>query len=250
MPKLKEKEALCTLEDKADQVKKAKRLSLFRNPSTYCLGAIGLLFLTYAVSDVAIGLPIRQKIAVTLIILASLYLMVIASPNRSNDSYTRGIYLCMIVCYVYFVISSTLLDTSLGRGDLKSIADPALRREHYERWFVNLVPLHTVKTIYIDALKNGYLSLGYVVFNAIGNLLILAPLSILIPAVSKKLSKPYFLLPILLASTLAIELLQYAFMRGSCDVDDVIFNFVGAVAVWGLAQIPLFKKALQKIMFL
>jgi glycopeptide antibiotics resistance protein len=155
----------------------------------------------------------------------------------------------MLVCYVYFVISSTLLDVSLGRGDLKSISDPVLRREHYEQWFVNLKPFHTVKTIYIDALKEGYVTFGYVVFNALGNLLILAPLSILIPAASQRLGKPYFLLPILLASTLAIEALQYAFMRGSCDVDDVIFNFIGALAVWGIAKIPPISRLIKKLMF-
>ena len=157
-------------------------------------------------------------------------------------------YFLMLICYVYFLISATLLDRSLGRDVLGNAAVDMSKREYYKYWFVNFKPFHTVRTIYIDAPKNGYLSIGYVIFNALGNLLILAPAAILIPAVSKRLSKPYFLFPILLLSTLSIEALQYMFMRGSCDIDDIIFNFVGAAAVRLIIMIPPIGALVNKLM--
>ncbi len=249
MPKLKEKEKLITPESENNQSsEKAKKASPLRDPSTYCLIAIALLFCVYVASDIAMGISIHQKIAVTLLLLVSIYVTGIINTKSSNSEYMHKMYLCMLVCYAYFVLSSTLLDVSLGRGDLNSISSPALRREHYEQWFVNLVPFHTVKTIYIDALRNGNVTFGYVVFNALGNILLLAPLSLLIPATNKKLGAPYFLLPILLGSTIAIEVLQCAFMRGSCDIDDVIFNFLGATGFWAITKIPPVNRIMMKLM--
>ena len=244
MPKLKEKDL--TKHD-SHTAAECEKTPFFKNPHFYCLAAITLLFFVCAVCDLLVGISVRQRIIVTLILLAALYAVGITSG--CDEGRMRKIYLAMTVCYAYFVISSTLFDSSLGRGDLGSIAEVVQRREHYNRWFVNLTPFYTVKTLYIDALKEGYVTLGYVIFNALGNLLLLAPLSVLIPASSKKLGAPYAVLPILLGSTLAIEGLQYLLMRGSCDVDDVIFNFLGALVTFGLFSIPCVSRLAKKIMF-
>ena len=227
---------------------KCRTAAYFSDPIVYCLCAVALLSLTYVVSDIVIGLSVFQKIALNLIIFASLYVLGLIKAKNGERAFMRKMYFLMLLFYVYFLVSATLLDRSLGRDVLGNAASAMDRREYYKYWFVNLKPFHTVKTIYIDALKNGYLSLGYVIFNALGNFLILAPAAILIPAVSKRFAKPYFLFPILLLSTLAIEGLQYLFMRGSCDVDDVIFNFVGAAAIRLIVMIPPIGSLVDKIM--
>lgn len=229
--------------------KRQKIVKALCDPTTYCIFAIALLFVTCAVIDVVFGLFIGTKIAAFILLFVATYTTGALKMRGAGEKHMRRAYFLMIIIYTYFVISATLLDASLGREKLQAISDIALRREYYNEWHVNLMPFHTVKTIYIDALKNGAKSIGYVLFNAIGNLLLLAPFAVLIPATSKKLSKVYFLLPILLVSTLAIEALQYVFMRGSCDIDDIIFNFVGATAIWTLTKIPGISRIMKKVMF-
>lgn len=94
---------------------------------------------------------------------------------------------------------------------------------------VNFVPF---RTIIGDAVKEGALGDAASVWHTIKynvlNLLMLVPLGVLLPLITEKLKtyKRFLWFPLLLS--IFIELTQYVFHIGACDVDDVILNFAGA----------------------
>ena len=101
----------------------------------------------------------------------------------------------------------------------------------------NLIPFKS-----IFELMNNELGIKFGIYNIIGNLLMLTPLSILLPLISDKFKKrSYFFLSILFIS-ISIELLQFAFNLGAFDIDDVFLNCLGPI----LLYLFIFKASLFK----
>ena len=71
-----------------------------------------------------------------------------------------------------------------------------------------------------------------------GNLAALSPLAFFLPLFWRPMRRAYVFLPTVVLTAAAIEALQFAFMRGSCDIDDLLLNAGGAVAVYLLLRIP------------
>ena len=65
--------------------------------------------------------------------------------------------------------------------------------------------------------------------NVLLNVAMFGPLGFLLPLLGKKFRKWYLTIPAGFGTSLAIELLQLAFGRGICDVDDLFCNTLGAV---------------------
>jgi glycopeptide antibiotics resistance protein len=64
--------------------------------------------------------------------------------------------------------------------------------------------------------------------NVLLNIAMFAPLGFLLPLLGKKFRKWYLTVPTGFGLSLALELLQLAFARGVCDVDDLFCNTLGA----------------------
>ncbi len=65
--------------------------------------------------------------------------------------------------------------------------------------------------------------------NIVLNILLFVPFGILLPLLSQKTNKPYFVIPIGAASSLIIEAIQYIFKIGVFEFDDVLNNTVGVI---------------------
>ena len=79
--------------------------------------------------------------------------------------------------------------------------------------------------------------------NIFGNLLIFMPYGVFLPLIFKKQEKfKNFFITITL-SVVAIELLQFITMSGSCDIDDLILNVIGAVIVFFIFKFESFKNS-------
>ncbi len=90
---------------------------------------------------------------------------------------------------------------------------------------VNLELFHTIKNYWKLYLRTGNFES---VSNLLGNVIILLPLGVLLPAIFPKLRKFWLTLPILLAVALGVEILQYILEAGTMDIDDSFLNFLGA----------------------
>ena len=116
------------------------------------------------------------------------------------------------------------------------------------RYHVNFIPFHTV-TDYVKALVNDRIELDTVLKNLVGNLLLLFPLGCMLPCLFLRMRRlGRFSLTVLLL-ILSVELLQIGLRVGSFDVDDIMFNFVGAVVGYAAVHIPPFCRLLRKCHF-
>ena len=102
---------------------------------------------------------------------------------------------------------------------------------------LNLVPFRTLR-LFAELLSDHRPHLvRAAVVNLFGNVIMFIPLGFLLPLTFRKLSR---LRKILLTTTLiitAVELIQLFTLVGSCDIDDLILNLLGAAFGYGLYRI-------------
>ena len=129
--------------------------------------------------------------------------------------------------YILLLVNFTLIDDTFGRNifNIQNLNFDSLA--NYIDTSLNLTPFATIK-LYINGLKAGNISLGYFFINIFGNFLMLMPLSFFVPTLIKKINKFYKFLIFVILFAICIELLQILFLTGSCDIDDVILNVLGA----------------------
>lgn len=93
---------------------------------------------------------------------------------------------------------------------------------------INLTPLFTIRK-YIRLLDSANTALVRVaVINLYGNVIMFIPLGFLLPKVSAKQRKLWKTLLTTALTVTLVEVLQLFSLRGSCDVDDLILNVLGA----------------------
>lgn len=129
--------------------------------------------------------------------------------------------------YILLLVNFTLIDDTFGRNifNIQNLNFDSLA--NYIDTSLNLTPFATIK-LYINGLKSGNISLGYFFINIFGNFLMLMPLSFFVPTLIEKINKFYKFLIFVILFAICIELLQILFLTGSCDIDDVILNVLGA----------------------
>jgi glycopeptide antibiotics resistance protein len=112
----------------------------------------------------------------------------------------------LLVAYLGFVGLVTLFPTGLGQLD------------------ANLVPLAGI----LGAFEDGGVAFG--IWQLIGNLLLLAPVGVLLPAARPGM-RPRAVVAVALAISVGIELAQWLLPTGRmADIDDVWLNVLGVAA--------------------
>ena len=204
--------------------------------------SIGILLLAlFCVTEILLlstshlMMPLERALLL-LIICLLLYLGVFLHCHRTkNPIMMRRLIVLIYVLYLYFLISITLLDKSLGRDS--GVAH-----------LVNFVPFHSIYSIYILGYANGLLNLYYVLLNLLGNLIAFVPFAILTPILFRAQQKWYVFLPTTVLTVCLIEVTQYLLWVGCTDVDDLILNLFGAMAVFGIMRIPLIKRLVNRLL--
>ena len=106
--------------------------------------------------------------------------------------------------------------------------DPAVPYWEQVSRQLNLVPFRTLR-LFVDLLDSGVRShMMMAIINLGGNIIMFIPLGFLLPNVIPKLSS---LSRVLLATAgiiVAVEVIQLFTLVGSCDIDDLILNVLGA----------------------
>lgn len=100
---------------------------------------------------------------------------------------------------------------------------------------LNLIPLRTILH-YLWIFRHSRLPhiLRYAVINFYGNILLFMPLGLFPPLLDKRFQK--FWKTVLFSAVVmaVVELLQMLLLVGTCDVDDLILNVVGASIGYGI----------------
>ena len=94
---------------------------------------------------------------------------------------------------------------------------------------INLIPFATVK-LFLRLLQNStdIALLRHAVINLVGNVVMFVPLGFFLPQIYGKKSNFLKYILFVAAIILLVEVLQLITLLGSCDIDDLILNLLGA----------------------
>lgn len=223
----------------------------FPDPSACMLYAVAaVLLLVYLVTDLASRLSwiaaVSPVLRLTLLGLVCLSAFLGARLPRQGEAamsegcrvrLRRVLWLCFAL-YGHLILMFTLFDPRLGRDFWSILSATAEDRAFYMQWYVNAKPFETIRTIYIDGYRNGYITMRYLLLNMAGNIFAFVPLSFFLPRLCRRIDRWWKFLPLTVAIVAAVELCQLGLMCGSCDVDDLILNVGGALTAYGVLRIP------------
>ena len=111
-------------------------------------------------------------------------------------------------------------------------------RAGYDQLRSNLIPFHTI-ALYWKLLSRPVFRQSAII-NLVGNVVMFIPLGFLLPKVFSKQNRFYKVLLTTTAAITLVELVQYVTLLGSCDIDDLILNVIGAAIGYGI-----YKKCLS-----
>ena len=143
--------------------------------------------------------------------------------------WTIFIIYCFVLVYVLFL--------SRGTRDGFTFAE-------YMRRFTNFIPFKTIVE-YVQRYIDGYRNLS--VLNLLGNFVLFMPMGVLLPCVIRKLDRFWKVTLTVLGMVVMVEIVQGILRVGGVDIDDVIFNVVGAMIGYGLIRLPFIYNFFKKI---
>ena len=150
------------------------------------------------------------------------FLLTKRSGNNRPMKINLRIFLAL---YLLLFATLTLFDPLWGRNGGFVIWNKELF-EMYVQNSLNLVPFKTVLQYFYRGTVNQF------VVNVVGNLVCLMPLGILLPLNFEKQRKTGIFLMTCALIVSAVEILQFATLSGSCDIDDFILNVGGAFLIY------------------
>ena len=155
--------------------------------------------------------------------------------------------------YCGLLITLTLFDPMWGRNGLSifnwSQADFSKYLNYYVESSVNLIPFKTIIG-YTKDIFTSLLDTSNIFANLLGNLVCMMPFALFIPMLFKKINNTKKFLITILCITLGIELIQFITFSGSCDIDDIILNTLGAFIMYKILNIKDIKYLIKNIFLL
>lgn len=216
----------------------------------YVLAVIFLLI--YAWAEIMPHLMLSETGRLFLLGGSCLFLYVggiIKSKIENNNKAMKFNLWIFFILYLVLLITLTLFDPMWGRNGFNSFNWTQERLDIYLENSVNLVPFKTIIE-YIQKIFTSLLDTSTIFLNLFGNIACLMPLALFIPILFKNVDNTKKFLISILCVTLGIELIQFISFSGSCDIDDVILNTLGAVIMYLILQIKTVKNLIRNIFLL
>lgn len=110
----------------------------------------------------------------------------------------------------------------------------------------NLVPFKTIVSYY-NAFLHETINSKSIYENIFGNLFLFAPFGLALPCLFKQMRSLWKFSLVMLVVLVAVEFVQLITYTGSCDIDDVILNLIGAVLFFTIWKVKFIQKLLSKI---
>ena len=157
----------------------------------------------------------------------------------------------LIICFLLYILllsTLTLFDDYFRRGSLNVNWNKNMIKNYINTSF-NIIPFKTIK-MYITNYLNGHFSTKIFMYNIIGNIVALMPFSFFLPLIFKRQNKLRIFIPTMIIVVLLIEGLQFLTLSGSCDIDDLILNVLGAIILYLILSIKSIKQLIRNIFLL
>ena len=147
----------------------------------------------------------------------------------------------LFIFFVYFLFLLLLTIFKGGRIEFSNQFNSYMYREHGLLGIINIVPIEDT----INTFMHSETGLRNSLRNVIGNILVFMPLGFFIPLLFEKFNNLKKVLKVGCLSSLAIELSQLFVGSNVCDIDDVIYNTLGALA--GFICYKTFETIIKKV---
>ena len=204
-----------------------------------------LLFISYLCLPISsAGIKLLCILAIAMFLYTANFILAKKHPNYSAEI-MKWAFLSLFILYIYFLITLVLFDGYFGRKGFSDLSyyDITQIKEHAQN-NLNHIPFKTIFHFFSDETGNR----AFVV-NIIGNLAAFAPFGFFIPLLFRKVNNSLKLVLSVSLIVIVVELLQLILLTGSCDIDDVILNTLGAYIVYVILKIPFIEKAVNKFTF-
>lgn len=217
----------------------------------YFVAAISVLCLL-GTDFILVGLTHTQKFITAFLIFFFALLGTYIRSIGSADWYSRKILrrTIAILCFIYIliVVDFTLLDDSFGRSISSIFSLNKAELSKHLRENVNLIPLATVR-LFIKGYNEGIITFGALLENLLGNLCVFMPFALFIPMLIPKLNSVWGVFLTTTLTVVMIEILQFVFLTGAMDIDDLILNILGAMLLYLVAKTKTVSRLLCRITF-
>lgn len=147
----------------------------------------------------------------------------------------------LFIFFVYFLFLLLLTIFKGGRIEFSNQFNSYMYREHGLLGIINIVPIKET----INTFMHSETGMRNSLRNLIGNILVFMPLGFFIPLLFDKFNNLKKVLKVGCLSSLAIELSQLFVGSNVCDIDDVIYNTLGALA--GFICYKTFETIIKKV---
>ena len=147
----------------------------------------------------------------------------------------------LFIFFVYFLFLLLLTIFKGGRIEFSNQFNSFMYREHGLLGIINVVPIKET----INTFMHSETGMRNSLRNLIGNILVFMPLGFFIPLLFDKFNNLKKVLKVGCLSSLAIELSQLFVGGNVCDIDDVIYNTLGALA--GFICYKTFETIIKKV---
>ena len=147
----------------------------------------------------------------------------------------------LFIFFVYFLFLLLLTIFKGGRIEFSNQFNSFMYREHGLLGIINIVPIKEN----INTFMHSETGMRNSLRNIIGNILVFMPLGFFIPLLFDKFNNLKKVLKVGCLSSLAIELSQLFVGSNVCDIDDVIYNTLGALA--GFICYKTFETIIKKV---
>lgn len=151
-------------------------------------------------------------IVAILIIIWAVYRIIVLIKSKEKN------ILREVVINIFFIYFLILINLTICKMDMLEI-----RFQH--KFYINYIPF--IETI--NMFKDNFMGIGNAIYNVVGNILLFVPLGFFIPLLFKKKNKIINIALYGFYASLAIELIQLLTAINFTDIDDIIFNTLGAV---------------------
>jgi len=206
----------------------------------------------YGFSEIAPHLMMSEMARLFLLGGSCLFLYLgglIKSKIENNNKAMKINLWIFFALYLVLLITLTLFDPMWGRNGFNLFNWSGDYIDVYLENSVNLIPFKTIigyaKDLFVSLLDTSTIFL-----NLFGNLVCLMPMALFIPMLFKRVDNTKKFLISILAITLTIELLQLITFSGSCDIDDIILNTLGAFIAYMILSVKDIKNLVRNILLL
>ncbi len=214
-----------------------------------CVSAAVMLYKTYEMLFFGL-VRVTSALMLALFVCAPLIFgtLLLCRAEETDTGRRRVVRTALFSLFLFYLLS-LLLALIVSRIDFANY--PAQRASYLDHLalMTNFTPFATVM-LYVRAIKYNYIGMATPLSNLIGNVLLFMPMAFFLPCLYESMRTFWKFLLLMTAVLTAVEALQLLLCCGSCDVDDVLLNLIGSLAVYALASLPPVKRLLRRLYLL